>query len=190
MGKINFGQRHGLSASLNTKTEFARDVSDEILDAVLNKVTCALSEGSARCCYVLGLGAHPRSTYTNLLKLVGLEVIFFRSVLPKYLRFLSPIVASHQGLLKINDPSVLRDVFLKLIDHSMAGIYCFEAALERDFLQATQNAFDQTKYDFGVKNDRAYLIYMVDADSNESSTGMIEIISCGVETPLNLVPVF
>lgn len=188
MGKIEFRQRQNLGVNANTKSEFARDVSEDEVSAILKKLCCGLSARDQTVCYVFGMGAHPKSSYESIREFSGVKVIYSHSVLPRALRLLSPLVASYQGLVKINDAKFLPLVFLKLMKQSMVGVYCFDKRIENEFLNATNKVRTTRKYDFGIKADPGYSLYMVDADNDESATGMLEIVSYGVQTPNDLIP--
>lgn len=188
MGKIELGHRQKLGSNANTKREFARAVSEEEVRSTLKKLCAAVPTDDQKVCYVFGMGAQPKSTYENIREFSGVKVISCQSVLPRVLRLLSPLVASYQGLVKINDAKFLSMVFLKLMKQSMVGLYCFDAKFENDFLTATYNIQSTRKYDFGIKADPSYLMYVVDADNAESATGMVEIVSYGIQTPNYLVP--
>lgn len=188
MGRIALTGGGGFAASNNTKGELHRDTSFDDVARVLHRLSGALSLAHDRVCYVFGMGAQPKKKYDSLRHVPGVEVMFARSVLPRFARFLSPVVASYEGLIKIHDPSRLPDTFLGLMERSMVGVYCITSQLEQGFIAAVQEQSRFRRYDFGVKADPAYSLYIVDADNNESETGMVEVISYGVTTPQELIP--
>lgn len=61
----------------------------------------------------------------------------------------------------------------------MAALYSVSQGLEAEFVSKTKAQGARKHHDFGIKQDPAYFIYMVDADSMESSTGVYEIVSMG-----------
>ncbi len=127
------------------------------------------------------MGAHPKETYKKLAKVNGIEVVFNRSLLPKYMYIFSLIIASYEGLIRIIDPNKLEDAFLKLIECSMAGIYIFHNSGEAEFKKNVINSLGKKEFDFGIKENMDYFFYIVDADNLESSTGMYEIVSYGID---------
>lgn len=176
-------------ASKNTHAEFERDVSYAEIEAVLTKLARSQDSNSAVVCYVYGMGKHPKSTYQSLQNLDGIHVEFFRSVLPRKLQFLSWFIASYEGLIRIEDLSRLPDVFLTLMKQSMVGVYFMDKALACGFVRSVKEKRESALIDFGIKDDPAYSIYIVDADNAESVTGMIAIVSYGRNVPIDILPV-
>lgn len=187
-GKFAFGQSEKFGQSPNTKAEFDRDAKTESVRETLERIAQAQPLHPDRVFYVFGMGAQPKHVYTSLQGKRGIELLFFRSLLPWYLRWLSGLVGSYEGLVRIDDLSQLPDVFLALMDRSMAGLYIFAADEEGNFLNGITSKTHRRQFDLGVKNDPGYCFYIVDADNSESSTGVIEIVSYGVSTPNDLIP--
>ena len=188
-GKITFARSGKFERSENTRAEFDRDVTDREVQAVLEKLAHAGSLRTGWVCYVLGMGAQPKSVYISLQSLKGVRVLFSRSLFPWYARWMSVIIGSYQGLVKIDDHTLLPRVFSRLIERSMAGAYIFPAHLEPHFLQHFSSKVDSFQFDLGVKKYPGYSFYIVDADSSESKTGMIEIVSYGISTPQDILPI-
>lgn len=180
MGRINFGARISSHRSENTKQEYDNEISYELLAHKTKQIALVASKNSNQVCYLLGMGAHPRSTYEKFSKENGLEVVWFSSALPNYLFFLRGLVASYEGLLKVLDYKKLPEAFLKLVDNSMAGIYMMNKAYEADFVKFVTSSSSIKNYDFGIKRDPSYFYYIVDADNAESKTGIYEIVSYGM----------
>lgn len=156
-----------------------RSTAVENVERVLNCLTKALTLHSEKACYVYGMGAHPRSTYQKISEKSGVELVLCRSVLPGAWKFFSPIIASYEGVIKINDPYKLTDVFLPLMKLAMVGVYIFDASLKVDFVERIRDGSGKKSYDFGITKDDGYIIYMVDGDSEESPTGYVEVINYG-----------
>jgi hypothetical protein len=188
MGSVNLRNTRLFERSQNTLAEFDREVDIEGVKCVLEKISNTEVDCGGRICYLYGMGAHPRSTYEALRKTSGLHVIFSRSILPRKLRFLSWIVASHEGLIRVDKWSVLPETFLTLMRQSMVALYFVSPELEEKFVCAATER-GRKAIDFGVKADPGYSMYIVDADNAESSTGMVEIVSYGRATPPDLIPI-
>lgn len=176
-------------ASKNTHAEFDRDVSYAEIEAVLTKLARFQGDSDEVICYVYGMGAHPRSTYQSMQKLDGVHVEFFRSVLPRKLQVLSWFVASYEGLIRIEDLSRLPEVFLTLMKQSMVGVYFMNKDLACGFVRSVKEKREGALIDFGIKDDPAYSIYIVDADNVESTTGLVAIVSYGRDVPIDILPV-
>ena len=171
----------------NTENEYDCEVREEKVISVVNKISQSdyfLDEGKS--CYVVGMGGHPKSTYKDLGKEEGIKVIKYESVLPGFSKILAPIVASYAGLVKIENSDKLSTVFTKLINLSMASIYCFDSSIENEFVQLARESLLPEERGFNIKSDRGYFWYMVDADNAESSTGIYEIVSYGHDAPESL----
>ena len=179
MGKINLDSGGFLRYSNTTESQFDRFVEEDNVRRVLRNLSELRYGEWGKVCYIFGMGAHPRSSYTEIASQPGLQVVYYESVLPAGIRFLKYVIASYRGLIKIEDPAKLPGVFLKLMEKSMVGVYIFDAQLESRFLDAVQHVNVHKSYDFEVKVDPEYLIYLVDADNGESPSGIVEIVSYG-----------
>jgi len=102
----------------------------------------------------------------------GVTVVSYRSVFPPFW-----FLPSYQGLVRIDDPTRLRDVFGQVVSQSMAVVCIFDGSLEASFLEAVKRTNDQRDYSFGVKKDPGSLIYLVDEDRDDSPTGAVEFLS-------------
>jgi len=179
MGKINISSLGGLGSHENTLNEYDNEVTEELLDHHLNQIASIHEDSEGCACYVLGMGAQPKSTYAELRKESGIEVIWSKSILSGPSKLLSILVASHAGLIKISESEKLPSVVKKLCHLSMAGIYIFDQSMEQDFVDRVIRNPLPKEFDFEIKEDSGYFFYMVDADNAESSTGIYEIVSYG-----------
>jgi hypothetical protein len=87
---------------------------------------------------------------------------------------------------RVDDAVVLPEISLKLLEQSMIAVYIADRKFEKDLLQAA--SLRPVSDDLGIKSDPSYTCYMVDADNAGSSTGVMETMSYGVETPSALIP--
>jgi hypothetical protein len=188
MGSNSVGETNAFQPHPHTCFEFHRDISYEDLQVFVNRLARVPSFGTSRVCYVYGMGKHPKSTFDSLKNQAGVEVVFSRSVLPPKLRFLRWLVASYEGLIKITDPAKIPHAFFSVLQQSMAGIYFMDARYAGEFVTHLSNAVEKEHLDFGIKVDPAYSIFLVDADNAESSTGLVEICSYGIEAPAEICP--
>jgi len=159
--------------------EFASYVSQHDVELIVAKLAESGYSGLGKVCYVLGSGGLPRSTYSHLEGLSGIHVVIAESPLPRGLRWLP----SYRGLVRIDDPSRLLAVFDELTNQSRASIYIFDISLEAAFVGAVRNMDTHRDCSFGAKQDLGYLIYLVDADRDDSPTGMVEFLSYGGAGP-------
>ncbi len=181
MGKISVKEIGSLGKSENTLSEYDNEINFELLQHKLRRIAKAVENSEGCVCYVMGMGAHTKDTYCKLKKIVGVDLVWFGSLLPKYTRIFSPLVASYAGLLKILDTEKIPSVFSVLVEQSMAGIYVFPDSFESQFVELVKSNPLPKDYDFGIKSKKNYFYYIVDADNSESSTGIYEIVSYGVD---------
>jgi len=130
-------------------------------------------------CYALGMGAQPKEVFAQWDGVSGVEVVWSGTVLKGAARMMQNLVASHAGLVKIIDPKKLIKVVETLYAGSMAGVYVFDEVYEAGFVDCVQDNPLPREFDFGIKLDRGYFLYAVDADNAESPTGVFEIVSYG-----------
>jgi hypothetical protein len=190
MGKINLkeiGNVGGDKKHPNTRNEYEAEVTFDRVDYVIEKIMSADQIWENKVCFVFGMGAHTLSTYFKLHKIPGVEVIWYHSLFPFYFAFLRPIIASYAGLVCIKNKNNLSHVFKTLIDSSMAGIYIVDKSYKKDFIFSVTNEPLPKNYEYGIKKDKQYFLYIVDADNYESKTGIYEFVSYGIEVPKELI---
>lgn len=181
MGNITVDSRGSFGSYGWTKHEFHCDVTQPEVQTILAKLAGVDFGRDGKLCYVFGMGAHPRSSYSELAQLKGIEIVFTRSMLHPALRVLQYFVASQEGVVRINHTSALPVVFEKLMNQAMVALYVFDARLESTFIDGARRLRQTHDFSCGVKNDPGYLMYCVYADSDESSSGIVEIVSFGRE---------
>jgi len=179
MGRLELGDYEHIEAHVNTDTEYYNPVSDEVLKSRLRHIADILTSNPGNHCYVVGMGAQSKSTYQALDDVDGIHVVWSGSMLPRFARVLGLVIASHAGVLKIEDPRVLPKVMLRLAQRSMAGVYVFSHASELRFVERVTAEPVVQGIVFDIKSDPDYFFYVVDADNFESETGMVEIVSYG-----------
>lgn len=180
MGNIICKNIGGLGKHDNTAQEYDHEVTFELLKNRLKHISNALTELDDKYSFfVVGMGGQPKAVYNSLAKELGLSLIWSGSTLPKYLRFLGGLVASHSGVFKVNDLHTLSTTFSILVEQSMAGIYVFPKEYELKFTNNFKNEEMSKEFDYGIKLLPDYFYYIVDADNYESNTGMYEIVSYG-----------
>lgn len=168
------------SASPNTLLEMDRESERNDVVARIRGIARCLSDSKALSVIVYAMGAQRRSSIAELSDIPGVDVMWFRSLIPAYLAPIRLAIASYECAVRVNDVSHLEDAFLRVMKYSMAALYVVAKDCEGDVIGKMRESRKRKKYDFGVKWDPGYLIYMVDADSFEASTGIYEIVSIGV----------
>ncbi len=189
MGQIILKESGEFRRHKNTLQQFDSEILDERISQVLNEIAISpIFKRKELCCYIYGMGAIPKSTYREISKLEGIDVLWFDSILPLYLRPLSFIAASYAGLIRVLSLEVLPSVFQKISRRSMAGLYIFQKSkVEQKFIDAVTKKRDLPVIDTIVKEDNSYFMYIVDTDNYESRTGIYEIVSYGLNTPTELI---
>jgi hypothetical protein len=175
---IKAGKERMRTSSATEKT-FDRGVTEKDIERVLSGLTNAFSIQSGQLCYALGFGDKPKTFYAELARIPGVEVVFCRSLIHWVLGFLRLIAASYEGLVKINDPQKIKDVFFKMMNLSMVALYIFDAELEQEVIAEAKKSSFRRAFDLGVPQDKGYIIYLVDGDSTQSPTGYLENVSYG-----------
>lgn len=169
----------------NTLDEYDREIHKERFRYVTEKISESIQPGKAS--YIFGMGKHSKSSYTNLKGTAGIEVVWTRSIIPVYLSPLRIFIASYAGVVKVLNHDKIPLVFEILSKMSMVGLYIFDIRLEEKFTQVIKERRYSNYADDIVKEDSQYFIYKVDADSIESSTGIFEIVSYGIDCPKELI---
>jgi hypothetical protein len=178
MGRITFSEIGGFEKHKNTKTEYDNELSYDLLGR-LKQIVSFVDLSGDKVCYILGMGGRPKSIFDNLRRTEGISLVWYSSIFPKYLRFLSVLIASHAGLIKVINLNKLPEIFLEVCYMSMAGIYVFNKSLEKKFVAEIVKNPLPVNLAYGIKDDAGYFVYVVDADNTESTTGIYEIISYG-----------
>ena len=101
-------------------------------------------------------------------------------------RFL-PISMPRIFLMKINNSKDILKVFNELNDHLLIEFGVFHKDMEKNFLNHINSTDILSLFDL-IKKDSRYLIYGIDCDNEESSTGIMEFISYGKNTPREVIP--
>lgn len=169
----------------NTLREYSREIREEEFLTFLAKVS--ENRHLDKSCFIFGMGKHPKSTYRTLQHIPGIEVIWYGSLLPWYLGLFRVAIASYEGIVKVSEPKLIKGTFERLSRMSMVGLYFFDKRLEDAFIETVKTRKFSYYADDLVKQDSGYLIYQVDADSLESSTGIFEIVSYGKTCPKALI---
>ena len=169
-----------------TAVQFDRQIEQDTIARRAGLIAQQIEGNDSVVCYVFGMGAQPRSTYASVAKMDGVKVLWNISVLPRKWRWLNRIVASEAGLVKIEKASALVEVFSKVVHSAMAAIYVLPQSAEQMFVTEVRNNPTPADYGFGATDRDDYFIYMVDADSRESSTGVFEIVSYGRDPAVRL----
>lgn len=187
MGSVKIGGERESRRSPNTEKEFSRPTTMETVSTTIDRIQEFMSEhANDYVCMLLGAGAHPRSTYSELRKDDGIIVAWTGSILPAPINLVLFFVASQAGVIRVNSPEKMAQTFKKLMKQSMAGVYIVPAEYAGNL---TAKMIEQARYgeqDFNVKDTSRYFRYVVDADNSGSVTGMIESFSYGIQCPEQL----
>lgn len=170
--------------NLNVKYEDDGEIEAEHIEKVITNIISSNSIDN-RVIFVFGSGDQTSAVYNELGKTPGIKVIYKRSLLPKCLFFLNPFIASYAGLIKIENKILLGEVFSILSDSSIACLYVFSKKHEKDFISSVKNDASPEYLDYGIKSDPGYILYIVDGDSDYSTTGIYGALSYGTGSDLN-----
>jgi len=187
MGHITLKQfPNGSRKNENTQVEYDNDIQQDRYRFVVDRVSKS-EISQTKVCYVFGMGGHPKSSYTELKRIGGADVVWSYSLMPKVLWPLNLFVASYAGIVRIRNMEMMPQVFELLAKKSMVGLYIFDKSIEDFFIDTVKRYRHDPYLEENVKaRDKGYFIYEIDADNHESSTGIIEIVSYGIECAKSL----
>ncbi|MBL8263319.1 MAG: hypothetical protein JNM58_12920 [Xanthomonadaceae bacterium] len=190
MGRLSFGKGQSRSESDVAKLEFGADTDLGRVERIISKLSELPLQSKGLSCYVLGDGGMPAGTYDRLSAMVGVTVVKQGSLIPWYCFFLRGIVASEWGIVRVDDVSVLPDVFGTLIEQSMAIVFVMPSDQVEPFVARAAKRDGNDGFDHGVRKIESHLVYLVDADNHESKTGVVEYVSCGIACGDDFVGIF
>ncbi len=179
MDKITKGFQSYFKPAATTGWEVGQYTSEEVVYQILAKLEFSGYSKAIQVCYVFGSGGQPKSVYLEMGGQPGVRVVHFESLLPRGLRF----IPSYRGLVRIDEPSSLGCVFMKVMEQASATTLIFSADLEEEFIASVRNIDKHTDYSFGIKADPGYMLYLVDEDRDDSPTGMAQFLSYGTKGP-------
>ena len=107
-----------------------------------------------------------------------------RRLLRGFLRPLSLFVASYSGIVRINDLRQVQPTFQALLRMSMAGVYLVSAERENEFVNSFKSKPMANAIGFSLEHSCKYLLYVIDDDSSEVNSEMIEVVSIGKDLPM------
>jgi hypothetical protein len=166
--------------------EYDKEILENRYKSVINRISNLGLKGN-KVCIIYGMGKQPKIAYKEIESISGVQVIWYESLFSKWLRPLSYLIASYAGLIKIYDIKVLPEIFNKLSNMAMVGVYIFSNDLEDAFVKKVQTTKSSHYGDLIVKEDLEFFIYKVDTDNIESSTGIYEIVSYGENCPIEII---
>jgi|GEM_PF-4509943 len=142
-------------------------------------------------CYIANMGGLSKDDFEGLKKRSDLDFIRAERFKPK--SFLQKIIVSifsnYWVVAKVKNLSDINDVLDKMTEQAMAEVYIINHKNESEFnykIAAIENPLDIS--DFIEQFPDAFM-YQLDADSDESKTGIVEIISYGNECPKSLIDI-
>lgn len=162
---------------INKEKEIYQDADRERFYRILDYLSKNIDENN-KAVYLVG------STYTNLIDVVekfDVEIIKIKSLKTGWLRIV-PIPISKNFIIKLKNKQNLVGVVKSLEEHDPIEIFIFNKNIEDKFLKN----FDINNREYTrniIKEDPQYLIYGMDFDNMESTTGALEFITYGKDIP-------
>lgn len=188
-GYIKFGKIGYLPKSPFVKFESSSEATVDEIEKIVIGLSDELARKDGYVCYVLGMGARPRSIYRKIRNINGVQLIRYRSVISRIFSWLFPFVASYEGIVKIEKSYLLPHVFNLVAEASMAAVCCFSRNMEASILQSFLNSPRGKLYKNLLKEDPFYVMLLVDTDCPNSKTGVIKIVSYGVDAQDSLIAI-
>ena len=134
--------------------------------------------------YLMGSTFKGIKEVNNLNKKFDIKIVKTKSLRTGWLRVL-PIPVAITFLIKLNNKEELPEVVRCLESHSPIEVFVFDKSLEESFLRKF-NLFDRVYTRNLLSEDPEYLIYGMDFDNNESTTGSLEFIAYGDKLDNNM----
>ncbi len=168
-------------------TDKPREVTDQILQQVLHEFGRLIRNGSVAdaVCLIYGTGGLPRKLYDDLSEISGVEVQYCGSVLPVWLRWLA-FIPSCQGIIKIEDASVLEKVFREIAQSTMVEIMLINQKAEESIVKLVARRQPVAEIHKAALKDRASIIYRLNPDNPASTTGMFDWMYFGDAVPIEV----
>ena len=158
---------------MNKEKEIYQDATRERFYRILDYLSKNIDENK-KVVYLVG------STFTNIINAVekfDVEIIKIKSLRTGWLRIV-PIPMSKRFVIKLNNKQNLVEIVQSLEEYDPIEIFIFNKNLEDKFLKSFD--IDNRIYTRNIiKEDPQYLIYGMDFDNMESTTGALEFITYG-----------
>lgn len=142
-------------------------------------------------CYIANMGGLSKDDFERLKTRSDLDFIRAERFKPKSFlqKIIVSILSNYWIVAKVKNLSDINNILDKMTEQAMAEIYIINHKSESEFnskIAAIKNPLDIS--DFIEEFPDAFM-YQLDADSDESKTGMVEIISYGDECPKSLIDI-
>jgi len=165
---------------MNKETGVYKDANMERFYRILEYLSKNIDENN-KVIYLVG------STFTDIAeatKKFDVEIIKIKSLREGWLRII-PIPVSKNFIIKLKDKRNLVEVVQSLEEHDPIEIFIFNKNIEDKFLKNFN--IDNRIYTRNIiKEDSQYLIYGMDFDNTESTTGALEFIAYGKDIPTEM----
>ena len=168
----------------NTFKEVFSDIEVNRAIRILGYLEKSLSLEDELVLYVAGSTYRKKDDIDNIKNQCSVEIIKNKSTRTGVKKIL-PFPMPTSFVIKILDPTSLNKIFKLLDDHLLIEFFIFNKKTENNFLLEMKDTNSYSKVR-SVKEDSQYLIYGIDLDNQESTTGIMELISYGVNTPKEL----
>jgi len=168
----------------NTFKEVFSDIEMNRAVRILGYLEKSLPLKDDSVLYATGTTFKKKSDIDNVKDKCCIEIIKNESTktgVKKIIPFPMPI----SFVIKILDYKLLRNIFKLLDDHLLIEFLVFDKKVEKNFLlEVKDTCFQFTTT--SIKEDSRYLIYGIDLDNQESTTGIMELVSYGIDAPKEL----
>jgi hypothetical protein len=182
--------RRGYSPSLvhlATARCFEGALSDEELEALTEGLSGSqdLTNGF-RDCLIVGYGGQMAASYAWLEQTLEVDSLWYGWWGPWWTGFLFWFAVGHGGVVRVNEPSVAKDIFGTLSSRSTVELYSFGRQYREAVEDHVQRKTWQSEIGIIVGDDPSYFCLGVEDDSLLVSSGKFAWCTFGAECPLGL----
>lgn len=144
--------------------------------------------GNGRICLLYAMGGQPLDILNEVQNINGLNALVIKRYLGDrfYHNVLSYLLNARYGLFEVTDSQKLKEAFIPLISGWMAGIIIINKDFKDELIKGVMQHTDSNKIRELIEQDASYFFYEVDGDNLESTTGIVQIVSYGINCPTDL----
>jgi len=160
-----------------------QDATRERFYRILKYLTKNIDENN-QIVYLIGSTLKSIKDIKNLNKKFNIKLVKTKSLRTGWLRII-PIPVANHFLIKLNNKDELIEIINYLEDYEPIEVFVFNKNLEENFLKKF-NISDREYTRNLLSEDSKYLIYGMDFDNSESTTGALEFIAYGDKIENNM----
>lgn len=147
---------------------------EDTLRAVAEIEDCLLKSKNPVTCYVYGMGGGTKKLYKEIGEIDGNEVVLTRSTISGWMRFMRPIIANMEGLVRITSPVSLTRSFNILGACGTVTILVCDKVRESAVLEYVKTFRGWEALQTILENKEALMVQSFILDDSLSSSGVLK----------------